>query len=186
MAVATETSLVAEDTPLPVHPYKAAAPEANTLTVAGSESPRIPAFWLFCFAEDSLAPIDLGQNVAVGLVSETGRVCDRLAAREGLARELFPAHADLWARWRAAVESVGRRYLKLDCFTIWDVYPPGEFEDALRSALGWFESRDPGHRAALFDLAGAQTEEGTGRAVSAMFEDESPEEVLVGQLVMRR
>ena len=186
MEMAAETSLVAEDTPLPVHPYKSSAPEANTLTVAGSESPRIPAFWLFGFAEDSLAEIDLGKNVAVGLVSETGRVCDRLAAREGLARELFPAHADLWARWRAAVESVGRRYLKLDCFTIWDVYPPGEFEDALRSALRWFESRAPGDRTALFDLSVFRPCEGTGRAVSAMFEGESPEEVLVGQLVMRR
>ena len=122
--------------------------------VIASAAHRIPAFWFFCFGEESIPEEDEGGDPAI-LVTPAEEARRRLAEREALAAQVFPEHADVWARWRSIIGAVGRGDLRLDASGIWDVYDSTEtFLKEVRGALRWFASGREDDLSYLLHFAG--------------------------------
>jgi len=122
-AVAT---LYAENTPTPPSPYpeptsKVLKAKSKTVFVA-SVANRIPVFWLFCFEEDNVVDVSFEGERFSTVVSDLASVRERLAARDSLAKQWFPEHARLWDRWREVIDSLHRKFLKVDAYPISDCY----------------------------------------------------------------
>ncbi len=139
--MSNDAILVAENTRIPVGPWdEPNDPKAKTVFVAGAVY-QIPAFWLFCFEEPELVDREYEGEPIPTLVTALKKARQRLKARDPQARELFPAHARIWEGWRQAIDSVERRYLKVDAFEIWQLSPgEGELGGEICLALDWFES----------------------------------------------
>jgi hypothetical protein len=178
--------LVAQDTLAPLDP--AAVLGANTVLVAAADY-RIPVFWLFCYAGDNITRYRLRNNELIGLVSEMKEVKSRLAERDRLARETFPAYTDVWARWRETFASVECAFLGLDAHGIWDVYASNEaFARDLCAALRWFDSTAGEDLEVLLHLAGINAYDHAARTFTPeenpilVGSDETAADYLVGRL----
>jgi hypothetical protein len=179
--MSNQAILFAEDTPAAYNPeQKGTDRQANTLHIAGAAY-QIPVFWLFCFAEEDFVDVHMSQGRFSTLVTNMGQVRRRLTERDTLAREFFPAHAGIWSHWRAVIEAVDRRYLKLDPYEIWLLYKEDyELGGMLYNALDWF---DPPHDQRdldfLLGLAGIEDYSRECRAFPIK-KNECPERFLVG------
>ncbi len=139
--MSNDAILLAENTKAPVGPWdEPNDPKAKTLFIAGAAY-QIPAFWLFCFEEPELAEREYEGEPIPTLVTTLKKARQRLKARDQQARELFPAHSAIWDGWREVIDSVERRYLKVDAFEIWQLYAgEGELGGEICLALDWFDS----------------------------------------------
>jgi len=159
--------LFAEDTPTPYNPSADGSQSgANTVWVAGAAY-QIPAFWLYCFDKANLAVVVSEGDTIPALVSEMAPVSSRLAEREAVAKEVFPAYGRAWDEFRRAVEAADRKYLKLDACEIFMLYKGNEFGRLLEKALNWFGSRRETDLDALLSLAGIDHYNGRTKSFSA-------------------
>lgn len=180
--MSNQACLFAEDTPDPYDPFaEDPDPRANTLSVAGA-SCQVPAFWLFCFDRSDLTEIDTDEGKIPQLVTEMAAARRRLAAREAAAKQLFPTYGGVWAEFRAAVEAVDRRYLKLDGYEVWMTYgDDGEFAQLIAGALSWFDSGKQVDRDALLSLAQIEGYDERSKTFAVEPHDD-PEQYLYGWL----
>src|SRR5262249_20308539 len=141
IAVVSDAYLVASDTDLPLDHKELWRADPTTVCLAQSDG-WLPAFWLFCFGSDFPVEVPLPPDARVGLGSGVDAARRRLASRDALARQLFPAYQVVWDRWCGRVESAGRRYLKMDAFGIADAAPE-DYNRLVRDALAWFDTHSP-------------------------------------------
>jgi hypothetical protein len=178
--MSNQSCLFAEDIPTPFNPFiEGEAPGANTRIICCATC-QVPAYWLFCFEPSNLTHVESEEGRVPELVSEMGLARSRLAARDGLARELFPDHDATWKEFRAAIEAADRHYLKMDAYEIWMMHEDdGTFGKRLASALRWFDSKRKGDLDSLFWLAEI---EGYDRRTKAfkVDDDNDPERYLIG------
>lgn len=179
--MSNQACLFAEDTPAPYDPFaEESDPGADTVQVAGAAY-QVPAFWLACFDKADIAVVESEEGDIPQLVSELDRVRSRLAEREVVVKELFPAHAKAWEEFRRAVEAAGRKYLKVDAYEIWMLHEEdGEFGRLLKKALSWFGSRKKSDLDALLSLAGIEAYD--SKAKTFFSGDDDPERFLYGWL----
>jgi hypothetical protein len=119
--MSNQAFLFAEDTKAAYNP-EAESPAGRPVFIAGAAY-QIPAFWLFCFdADGDFAEVHTSAGLFLTVVAPMKAVRERLAARDPLARRLFPKHTEAWDLWRRVVAGVRRRYLKLDPYEIWQLF----------------------------------------------------------------
>lgn len=174
-------SLLADDTPHPPRPGRD-LPGDGPVTVAGCAD-RVPVFWLFCFGADDLSYYEGPEGPVPLLVAEMDKVRQRLAERDHLARDLFPAHTSLWERWGKAIESLDRHYLKADLSGAQVLYvDEDELACRISEALDWFELGNDSERAHLLDLAGIEHYDPATGTIECDEENGCPEQFLLGWL----
>jgi hypothetical protein len=180
--MSNQACLFAEDTPAPYDPFaEGSDPDANTMHIAGAAD-QVPAFWLCCFDKGDIAVVESDEGAIPALVSEMARVRSRLAERDPLVRELFPAHAGAWDEFRRAVEAAGRKYLKVDAYEVWMLHEDeGAFGRLLKKVLNWFTSKKKSDLEALLRLAGIDGYDHKAKRFTAS-EGEDPEAFLCGWL----
>jgi hypothetical protein len=180
--MSNQACLFAEDTATPYDPFaEEDDPRANTVQVAGA-SYQVPAFWLFCFDTGDTVSVESEEGTIPALVSDMAKVRSRLAERDEFAKALFPGYNAAWDEFRGAVETVDRKYLKVDAYEIWMIDgEEGEFGRHLKKALNWFRSKKKPDLDALLALAGI---EGYDRKVKTFTipEGDDPERFLYGWL----
>ena len=181
--MSNQACLFAEETPAPYNPLNDTKDaRTKTLFIAGAAY-RIPVFWMFCFAEEDFVEVPLSESKFSTLVAPTEAVRRRLDARDTLARDFFPDHADLWLRWRRVIESIDRSFLKLDPYELWMLCKTeGHLDAELRLALEWFTCRDDYEFTSLLNLAGIEDYDDATRRMLFDEEHSSPERFLIGWL----
>jgi hypothetical protein len=177
--------LFAEDTPDAYNPMVEESDEgANTLFVAGAAY-QIPVFWLCCFDEENFVDVDLGEDGTLSaLVAPMADVRRRLSERHGRVIDLFPAHVAVWKQWRKVIESVDRRFLKLDPCEICILYEdPETLGGEMYEAMEWLDgSGIEAERESLLSLAGIENYDPATRTFSFDEKQECPEKFLFGWL----
>ena len=169
-------TLLAEDSPTPARAAAARGAKDNTVHVASAR--WVPVFWMFCFEADDLTDVELDGEQVPTLTSAVSAVRERLAARDAVAREWFPAFAGLWETWRRVVGGLGRQYLKLDSYALSCMGDHRDFASGLFMAL---DGPDPHglDLEYLLDLACVQDYDETARSFRPP-KGHEPEGCLVG------
>lgn len=151
------------------------APDTQILCGA---SYLVPVFWLCCFDESDVRPVDVdGARVPMPFTT-TALARQRCAQRAARVLDTFAAHADLWPQWLALLNGCEFAHLTADGYEVWAMDPP-EFERELPLALRWFESGERDDREALYRLASISNYNPVRRAINHD-SDECPGMFLLG------
>jgi hypothetical protein len=138
--------LYAHDTPLPFNPDDPGGendPTPSRPTVDIASAGWCPVFWCAGFnATEDMVDVASSEGTFPAVVAPLESVRARLAERDGLVRDVFPAHIDLWTRWRACIDRVDRLYLHLETYSFASQFTdPDETALPLFAAISWFSPR---------------------------------------------
>ena len=181
--MSNKACLLADDTPHPPSPEYDDDPGRNPLFIAGCAF-QVPAFWLFCFDAQDLTHYEDADGPVPTLIAEMDKVRQRLADRDGKARDLFPQHVTVWEEWRKAIDLVDREYLKMDVVELQALCDnEDDLACQLSEALDWFEFGNASELEHLLALAGISTYDATTRTFTSDEKRAPPGKFLCGWLV---
>jgi hypothetical protein len=153
--MANRVYLVGSDLPGTAGPNEVGINYDPNVDILAGSSYWIPVLWLALYTKNDIAYHVVEDEQIPSLVKDVEAARTQFESRERLLRRSFPENDEQIDAWQELIDELPFAYVKIDAVELWMMGSGTWFEDQLRAAMRWFDTRDRDSFHALLSLAGA-------------------------------